>query len=226
MKKGYFEGESIHMSYQQLLLRDFFPLGEKKIHTLKAFSGPVLFLLHQLHIFFSNWKLLGTSSIQKKKKRWHQLGHGELWDSKDLPLKRQRTNSNIVKEHFRFIGSRTLGRTGLMSFFGQKSHILKGRAPLRFYFGTDFFFFFDTPHGLQDLRLVPQPRMEPMPSAMKAWSSNHWTTRESPCAASFENILNERMLSRDAMAFLPSPALEPKTNHSIAKWIKAMSECH
>ena len=55
MKKGYFGGESIHhMSYQQLLLRDFFPLGEKKIHTLKAFSGPVLFLLHQFHIFFSS----------------------------------------------------------------------------------------------------------------------------------------------------------------------------
>ena len=106
-----------------------------------------------------------------------------------------------------------------MSFFGQKSHILKGRAPLRFYFGTDFFFFFffDMPHGLQDLRLVPQPRMEPMPTAVKAWSPNHWTTRGSPCVASFENILNERMLSRDAMAFLPSPALEPKTNHSIAK---------
>lgn len=142
MKKGY-SGESIHhMSYQQLLLRDFFPLGSKKIHTLKAFSGPVLFLLHQLHIFFPNWKLLGTSSIKKKKKKWHQLGHGELWDSKDLSLKRQRTNLNVVKEHFRFIGSRTLGRTGLMSFLGQKSHILKGRAPWGFILVLNFFFFF------------------------------------------------------------------------------------
>ena len=27
---------------------------------------------------------------------------------------------------------------------------------------------------------VPQPRIEPMPPAVEAWSLNHWTTREVP----------------------------------------------
>ena len=35
--------------------------------------------------------------------------------------------------------------------------------------------FLATPHGLGIL--VPQPEMEPMPSAVKAQSPNHWTTR-------------------------------------------------
>ena len=34
---------------------------------------------------------------------------------------------------------------------------------------------FLNPHGLGIL--VPQPEMEPMPSAVKAQSPNHWTTR-------------------------------------------------
>ena len=28
--------------------------------------------------------------------------------------------------------------------------------------------------------LVPQPGMEPVPTVWKAWSLNHWTTREVP----------------------------------------------
>ena len=28
--------------------------------------------------------------------------------------------------------------------------------------------------------LVPPPGIDPVPPAMEAWSSNHWTTRESP----------------------------------------------
>ena len=28
--------------------------------------------------------------------------------------------------------------------------------------------------------LVPQPGIEPRPSAVRAWSPNHWTTREFP----------------------------------------------
>ena len=39
-----------------------------------------------------------------------------------------------------------------------------------------FFFFFCTAYGI----LVPQPGIEPGPSAVKAWSLNHWTTREFP----------------------------------------------
>ena len=42
-----------------------------------------------------------------------------------------------------------------------------------------FFFFFwlrFAPHGI----LVLRPGIEPGPPAVKAWSANHWTTRESP----------------------------------------------
>ena len=28
--------------------------------------------------------------------------------------------------------------------------------------------------------LIPQPEMEPMPSAVETWSLNHWTTSEVP----------------------------------------------
>ena len=41
-----------------------------------------------------------------------------------------------------------------------------------------FFFFLASLHGLQIL--VPQPGIEPMPSAVKVWSPNHWTAREFP----------------------------------------------
>ena len=34
-------------------------------------------------------------------------------------------------------------------------------------------------HGIAHGTLVPQPGVNPEPSAMEAWSSNHWATRES-----------------------------------------------
>ena len=34
--------------------------------------------------------------------------------------------------------------------------------------------------------LVPQPGIEPMPSAVKAWNPNYWTAREFPMACSLE----------------------------------------
>ena len=34
--------------------------------------------------------------------------------------------------------------------------------------------------------LVPQPGIESMPSAVEAWSLNHWTTREVPGACYFQ----------------------------------------
>ena len=40
------------------------------------------------------------------------------------------------------------------------------------------FFFFSVLYGLQIL--VPQQGAEPIPSTVKAWSLNHWTTREFP----------------------------------------------
>ena len=54
MKKGYFEGESIHMSYQQLLLRDFFPLGEKKSTHSKPFLALFFFFYINSISFFPN----------------------------------------------------------------------------------------------------------------------------------------------------------------------------
>ena len=41
-----------------------------------------------------------------------------------------------------------------------------------------FFFFFAVLYGLQIL--VPQQGIEPIPSTVKAWSLNHWTTSEFP----------------------------------------------
>ena len=41
------------------------------------------------------------------------------------------------------------------------------------------FFFLARLHSLQDLS-TPQPGIEPRPLAVKAWSPNHWTTREFP----------------------------------------------
>ena len=38
--------------------------------------------------------------------------------------------------------------------------------------------------------LVPQPGIEPRPSAVKAWSPNHWTAKEFP---SFIIFLNKRL---------------------------------
>ena len=40
-----------------------------------------------------------------------------------------------------------------------------------------FFFFFWLSHMACGI-LVPQPGIEPGPSAVKAWSPNHWTARE------------------------------------------------
>ena len=34
------------------------------------------------------------------------------------------------------------------------------------------------PHGLACKILVPRPGIEPVLSAVEAWSLNHWTTRE------------------------------------------------
>ena len=45
-------------------------------------------------------------------------------------------------------------------------------------FSCCFFFFFSVLYGLQIL--VPQQGAEPIPSTVKAWSLNHWTTREFP----------------------------------------------
>ena len=43
-----------------------------------------------------------------------------------------------------------------------------------------FFFFFFWPHHGACGVLVPQPGVEPAPSAVRAWSPNHWTAREFP----------------------------------------------
>ena len=45
-------------------------------------------------------------------------------------------------------------------------------------FRFDFFFFFAVLYGLQIL--IPQQGIEPIPSTVKAWSLNHWTTSEFP----------------------------------------------
>ena len=44
---------------------------------------------------------------------------------------------------------------------------------------NDFFFFFWPRHVACGI-LVPQPGIEPGPSALKVQSPNHWTTREFP----------------------------------------------
>ena len=41
-------------------------------------------------------------------------------------------------------------------------------------------FFFFLPHHMACGILVPQPGVEPGPSAVRAWSLNHWTAREFP----------------------------------------------
>ena len=43
----------------------------------------------------------------------------------------------------------------------------------------EFFFFFFLHHAACRI-LVPQPGIEPMPSAVKVWSPHHWATREFP----------------------------------------------
>ena len=52
------------------------------------------------------------------------------------------------------------------------------------------FFFFSQPCCMVCGILVPQPRSEPRPLAVRMWSPNHWTTRESPLRM-FLNRLNE-----------------------------------
>ena len=42
------------------------------------------------------------------------------------------------------------------------------------------FLFFFLPHCTACRILVPRPGIEPVPSAVEAWSLNHWTTREVP----------------------------------------------
>lgn len=78
----YSGGESIHhMSYEQLLLRDCFPLGKKKIHTLKAFSGPVCFFFYVNSISSFPIENCWEPPVSKKKKKkvasarsWGTLG--------------------------------------------------------------------------------------------------------------------------------------------------------
>ena len=45
---------------------------------------------------------------------------------------------------------------------------------------SSFSLFFFGPRRMACGILVPQPGIEPGPSAVKAWSPNHWTTREFP----------------------------------------------
>ena len=40
--------------------------------------------------------------------------------------------------------------------------------------------------------LVPQPRVEPLPPAVEAWSPNHWTAREVPSVPLYIIILITR----------------------------------
>lgn len=87
----------IPLFIRELLLTDFFPLG-KKIQTLTAFTGLPFFLTSTPYLFHS-WTLMGTSRI-KFKKGWHQLGHGELWYSKGMPLDRGMTTSNTAQGKF------------------------------------------------------------------------------------------------------------------------------
>ena len=53
---------------------------------------------------------------------------------------------------------------------------------------TKFFFFFFLYQGLQDL--ISQPWIEPVPLALKAQSSNHWTTREFSLIKIWENVIS------------------------------------
>jgi len=51
-----------------------------------------------------------------------------------------------------------------------------------------FFFFFPLLHCVHVK--PPQPGIEPMPSALEAWSRNHWTTREAQNIALFFFFFN------------------------------------
>ena len=54
-------------------------------------------------------------------------------------------------------------------------------------FVLGFFFLFFWPHGTWIL--VPQPRTEPVASAVEGWSLNHWTAKEVPIHSSIDGHL-------------------------------------
>ena len=61
-----------------------------------------------------------------------------------------------------------------------------------FLFEISFFFFFSLVSVCEVL--VPWQGLEPRPSTVKAWSSNHWTTRNSPGVLFFISVLTHRYL--------------------------------
>ena len=88
------------------------------------------------------------------------------------------------------------------------------------------FFFLLWPHYTAYGILVPQPRIEPIPSAMKAWSPNHWASREAigkicfkklkKCYDALLLLLNHSVVSNSLRphglqhARLPGPSLSPR----------------
>ena len=80
MKKGYSGGESIHhMSCEQLLLRDCFPLGKKKPTHSKSFLALFSFSFTSILYLLFQLKIVGNLQYPKKKKMasarsWGTLG--------------------------------------------------------------------------------------------------------------------------------------------------------
>ena len=54
--------------------------------------------------------------------------------------------------------------------------------------GAEGFFFFWLHHPAYKI-LVPWPGIEPVPSAVKVWSPNHWTAREFPKVFIFDSSI-------------------------------------
>ena len=66
-----------------------------------------------------------------------------------------------------------------LSLAGCRANGAGGLSSLNFFFFSLYFWLRCMASGI----LVPRPGIKPTPSAVKVWSPNHWTTRESPLAS-------------------------------------------
>ena len=100
---------------------------------------------------------------------------------------------------------------------------------LKFFFRWNFFKFYFVcfwPCFTTCKILVPQQGIEPMPSTVKAWCPNHWTTREFPYQIEIDSYIHRLlymtlMVTTNQIPITGTQKIERNTNVTLKKNIKS-----